>query len=407
MSRSPVTAFTPFYGRITPVPRLCGVATGAKLYEMTLLSIPREQSPPGPVRASLSRSQRPRGLYDLTLPQLEARLVELGLPAYRARQVWGWAFRQLVGDYDAMRNVPAGLRETLAESLPLHLLTPVRTLTADDGETIKMLFSTGDGQLLETVLMLYPDRATVCVSCQVGCAVGCAFCATGLMGLTRNLSAGEMVAQVVYAAREARQRGRALTNVVMMGMGEPLQNYAETMRFIEIIHDPEGLGIGSRRITVSTSGVVPRIEALADEPYQVNLAVSLHAPNDELRSRLVPINKRYPVAVLLDAVDRYIARTGRRVSFEYALMRGINDSDAVAAELAALLRGRLCHVNIIPLNPVDVLPYERPDAEGIERFAEILRAAGIPTTVRYSRGLDIDAACGQLRVKEEAARSAT
>ncbi len=365
------------------------------------------QSPPRPGRATLPRNQRPHGLYDLTLPQLGARLVELGFPAYRARQVWGWTYRQLVAEYDAMRNVPTGLRETLAESLPLRLLTPVRTLTADDGETIKMLFSTGDGQLLETVLMLYPDRATVCVSCQVGCAVGCAFCATGLMGLTRNLSAGEMVAQVVYAAREARQRGRTLTNVVMMGMGEPLQNYAETMRFIEIIHDPDGLGIGARRITVSTSGVVPKIDALAEEPFQVNLAVSLHAPNDELRSRLVPINKRYPTAVLLEAVDRYIARTGRRVSFEYALMRGINDSDAIASELSTLLRGRLCHVNIIPLNPVDVLPYERPDAEGIERFASILRAAGIPTTVRYSRGLDIDAACGQLRVKEEAARSAS
>jgi 23S rRNA (adenine2503-C2)-methyltransferase len=392
---------------MTPIPHPTGSATGAKLNKMTLSSLPLQESPTQPVRATLPRSQRPRGLYDLTLPQLESRLIELGFPAYRARQVWGWTYRQLVGDYEAMRNVPAELRGTLAESLPLGLLTSVRTLTADDGQTIKLLFSTGDGQLLETVLMLYPDRATVCVSCQVGCAVGCAFCATGLMGLTRNLSAGEMVAQVVYAALEARQRGRALTNVVMMGMGEPLQNYAETMRFIEIIHDPDGLGIGARRITVSTSGVVPRIDALAEEPYQVNLAVSLHAPTDDLRSKLVPINTRYPIATLLDAVDRYIARTGRRVSFEYALMRGINDSDAIATELASLLRGRLCHVNIIPLNPVDVLPYERPNAEGIDRFAAVLTAAGVPTTVRYSRGLDIDAACGQLRVKEEAARSAT
>jgi 23S rRNA (adenine2503-C2)-methyltransferase len=216
-----------------------------------------------------------------------------------------------------------------------------------------------------------------------------------------------MVAQVGGARREARQRGRALTNVVMMGMGEPLQNYAETMRFIRIIHDPDGLGLGARRITVSTSGIVPRIEALADEALPVNLAVSLHAPNDELRSRLVPINRRYPIAVLLAAIDDYIMKTGRRVSFEYALMRGINDSEEIARELAALLRGRLCHVNIIPLNPVDVLPYERPDPAGIERFAHTLREAGIPTTVRYSRGLDIDAACGQLRAKEEAARQAS
>ena len=216
-----------------------------------------------------------------------------------------------------------------------------------------------------------------------------------------------MVAQVVNAARQARQRGRTLTNIVMMGMGEPLQNYAETMKFIRIIHDPAGLDVGARRITVSTSGIVPKIDALADEPLQLNLAVSLHAPDDELRSRLVPINRRYPIAVLMDAVDRYIARTGRRVSFEYALMRGINDSDETARQLAALLRGRLCHVNLIPLNPVDVLPYERPTPEGIERFAGILREGGIPTTVRYSRGLDIDAACGQLRIKEEATRAAS
>jgi 23S rRNA (adenine2503-C2)-methyltransferase len=331
--------------------------------------------------------------------------VELGHPAYRARQIWGWAYRQLVPDYAEMRNLPAALRETMQEAEPMSLLTPVRTLTADDGETIKTLYRTGDGELLETVLMLYPDRATVCVSCQVGCAVGCAFCATGLMGLSRNLSAGEMVAQVVGAAREARQRGRTLTNVVMMGMGEPLQNYAETMRFIRIIHDPDGLGLGARRITVSSSGIVPKIDALADEPLPVNLAVSLHAPGDELRSQLVPINRRYPIPTLMEAIDRYTEKTGRRVSFEYALMRGINDSDETARELATLLRGRLCHVNIIPLNPVDVLPYERPDPAGIERFAEILRAAGIPATVRYSRGLDIDAACGQLRAKEEAARA--
>ena len=362
--------------------------------------------PPRLHRIAPSRADRPRGLYDLTLPELEARVQEFGYPAYRARQVWGWAYRQLASDFAAMTNLPAALRDSLASVLPLSLLTPVRTLTADDGETIKALFRTGDGQLLETVLMLYPDRATVCVSCQVGCAVGCAFCATGLMGLARNLSAGEMVAQVVNAARQARERGRDLTNVVMMGMGEPLQNYAETMRFIRIIHDPAGLDIGARRITVSTSGIVPKIDALAEEPLQLNLAVSLHAPNDELRSTLVPINRRYPIATLMDAVDRYTAKTGRRVSFEYALMRGINDSDEIARELGQLLRGRLCHVNLIPLNPVDVLPYERPDAAGIARFVAILREAGVPTTVRYSRGLDIDAACGQLRAKEEAIRAA-
>jgi 23S rRNA (adenine2503-C2)-methyltransferase len=351
-------------------------------------------------RAVPARAARPRGAYDLTLHELETRVLDLGFPVYRARQVWGWAYRQYVNEYVEMTNIPAALRNALAEQSPISLLEPVRDLTADGGETIKTLYRTGDDQVLETVLMLYPNRATVCVSCQVGCAVGCAFCATGLMGLARNLGAGEMVAQVVGAAREARRRGRELTNIVMMGMGEPLQNYAEIMKFITIIHDPQGLDIGARRITVSTSGIVPKIDALADEPLQLNLAISLHAPHDELRSRLVPINRRYPIATLMAAVDRYIAKTGRRVSFEYALMRGVNDGEQTADDLANLLRGRLCHVNIIPLNPVELLPYERPDPAGIERFAAILRTAGIPTSVRYSRGLDIDAACGQLRAKE-------
>jgi len=360
-------------------------------------AVPAHKTAP---RSISARAARPRGLYDLTPPELETRVLDRGFPAYRAHQVWGWAYRQLVLGYSEMTNIPSALQGALATEAPVSLLEPVRSAVSADGETIKTLYRTSDDQVLETVLMLYSNRATVCVSCQVGCAVGCAFCATGLLGLARNLGAGEMVAQVVGAAREARLRGRELTNIVMMGMGEPLQNYTETMKFVDIVHNPDGLDIGARRITVSTSGIVPKIDALAAEPLQINLAVSLHAPDDELRSRLVPINRRYPIATLMAAVDRYTAKTRRRVSFEYALMRGINDSEQTARELAHLLRGRLCHVNIIPLNPVDVLPYERPEPKGIERFAEIVQAAGIPTTVRYSRGLDIDAACGQLRAKE-------
>ena len=271
------------------------------------------------------------------------------------------------------------------------------------GDTIKALFRTDDGELFETVLMLYPDRATVCVSCQVGCAVGCAFCATGIGGLMRNLTAGEMVEQVVWAVREARARGRQLTNLVMMGMGEPLQNYRATMAFIGIINDPAGLGFGARRITISTSGILPRIRALADEPYQVNLAVSLHAPNDALRDRLVPHNTRYPVADLMAVCREYTDRTHRRISFEYALMAGINDGDEIANDLAQLLResGVLCHVNIIPFNKVEILDFERPTTAQIDRFAAILTDHGIATTVRYSRGLDIKAACGQLRAEHE------
>jgi 23S rRNA (adenine2503-C2)-methyltransferase len=352
-------------------------------------------------RRPLPRAQRPMGLYDLSLDELSERLTAAGFPAFRAKQIWHWVYRQLAPDYDAMTNLPAELRAWLTANLPLATMPVIRDSATDDGETHKLLYRTADGQFVETVLMLYPERATVCVSCQVGCAVGCAFCATGLGGLTRNLSTGEMVQQAIDAARRAREVGRALTNLVMMGMGEPLQNYGPSIAFLKRLNDPEGLNFGARRMTVSTSGIVPRIDALADEPLQLNLAVSLHAPNDELRSSLVPINKRYPIAELMAACDRYIAKTGRRVSFEYALMRGINDSDEIARELAQLLRGRLCHVNIIPLNPVDVLPYERPDPVGIERFAETLRNAGIPATVRYSRGLEIDAACGQLRAKHE------
>ncbi len=347
-----------------------------------------------------SRRERPVTMYDLSLEQLEERIRQLGEPAFRARQIFDWLYDKRVTSFEDMANVPSRLRKTLASTLPFTSMAPEREVMTDNGDTCKLLYRTFDGQFVETVLMLYRDRATVCISCQVGCAVGCAFCATGLGGLTRNLTAGEMVQQTVDAARRAGEMGRPLTNLVMMGMGEPFQNYAETMRFIGIIHDPRGMNFGARRITISTSGIVPRIDALANEPYAVNLAVSLHAPNDELRSQLVPINRRYPIAELLAACDRYTVTTRRRISFEYALMNGINDSDEIARELGQLLRGRLCHVNIIPFNPVDVLEFERPDPAGIERFAETLQGMGIPTTVRYSRGVEIAAACGQLRAQQ-------
>jgi 23S rRNA (adenine2503-C2)-methyltransferase len=335
------------------------------------------------------------------LAELEAKLVALGQPAFRGRQIAKWLYEpeRLATSYQQMTDLPVGLRQQLGESLPISTLASVRELRSENGDTLKTLYRTVDGQFVETVLMLYRDRATVCVSCQVGCAVGCSFCATGIGGLMRNLSAGEMVEQTVAAARRAKSLGRPLTNLVMMGMGEPLQNYAETMRFVGILNDPKLFNFGARRITISTSGIVPRIEALADEPYQVNLAVSLHAPEDELRETLVPINRRWPVARLMAAVDYYIEKTGRRVSFEYALMGGINDSDQTAMALADLLRGRLCHVNVIPYNPVEMLDFHRPSGERIERFARILDDVGIPVTVRYSRGVEIAAACGQLRAE--------
>ncbi|MDQ3044803.1 MAG: 23S rRNA (adenine(2503)-C(2))-methyltransferase RlmN [Chloroflexota bacterium] len=359
------------------------------------LATPSRSTVPRPVR----RADRSLSFYALTLAELEARCIGLGQPVYRARQLYSWVYQQLTPTYTTMSNLPVNLRAELTTELPLEPLTLQRALVTDDARTYKMLYRTTDGQFVETVLMLYRDRATVCVSCQIGCAVSCAFCATGIGGLTRNLSAGEMVAQVVAATRRARELGRPLTNVVMMGMGEPLQNYVATMKMVAIIHDPHGLNMGARRITISTSGVVPRIDALAEEPYQVNLAVSLHAPDDAMRDRLVPLNRRYPIDTLLAACARYIARTGRRVSFEYALMKGINDDEATARALAARLRRLICHVNLIPLNPVDLLPFERPEPAEIDRFATILREAGIPTTVRYSRGMEIAAACGQLRAE--------
>ncbi len=340
-------------------------------------------------------------LFDFSLAELTAWVVERGHQPFRAKQIFHWAYQRLADDYNDMANLPLKLREGLAADLPFMPLTPVREIWTDDGETLKVLYRARDGVLLETVLMFYPDRATVCVSCQVGCAVGCSFCATGLGGLERNLTAGEMVAQVVDMAHRASERDRPLTNMVMMGMGEPFHNYRETMKMVAILNDRAGLGFGARRITISTSGIVTFIDRLAEEPYQVNLAVSIHAGNDELRSSLVPINDRWPIADLIAAVRRYVARTHRRVSFEYALMTGVNSSDEHARELAAELEDLLCHVNVIPYNPTPGAPYERPTPEGVNRFVAVLQESGIGATVRYSRGVDIGAACGQLRAQHK------
>jgi 23S rRNA (adenine2503-C2)-methyltransferase len=342
-------------------------------------------------------------LYDLTLAELEATLLGWGAPKYRAKQIFGWAYDRLVASYDEMTNLPAALRERLAEELPFVPYRNVRevTLVEAEGETIKTLFATADDRHVEAVLMFYPDRVTACVSCQIGCPIRCTFCATGLGGLERNLTTGEIVAQVVTLARRARAAGRTLTNVVMMGMGEPLANYDPTLKFIGIINDAAGLNFGARRITVSTAGVVSGIDRLATEPQAVNLAVSLHAPTDELRSSLVPLNRRWPVDELLAACYRYVKTTGRRVTFEYILIDGLNDAPELAEILARKLGKLLCHVNLIPCNPTPAGPFGQPSHAAIGRFAATLRDAGIATTVRWSRGVSIAAACGQLRAEEE------
>ena len=346
-------------------------------------------------------------LLDFSLPELEAFLAELGQPKFRARQVWEWIYKRYVADFEAMTNLPKPLREQLAAKATLTPLQPVAEMVSLNADTLKTLFQLPDGQTIETVLMLYEERRTLCISSQAGCAMGCTFCATAQGGLARNLTSGEIVAQVLHFARYLAdpaappitvvERPSDVTNIVLMGMGEPMHNYKNVWAALRRLTDPDAFGLGARHITLSTVGLVPMIDRMAEEGIQIGLAVSLHAPNDELRNQLTPINKAYNVDELLAAVRRYIDKTHRRVTFEYALMRGINDSPELAQELAARLQGVLCHVNLIPLNPIPNSPYQPTSDEDTERFAQILRDAGVPATVRLRRGIEINAGCGQLR----------
>ena len=340
-------------------------------------------------------------LLSLSYTDLEAQMAAWGEPKFRARQLWEWLYVHLATGFDEMTNLPLALRERLAERYRLDALKPVDELHSPDGFTEKLLFELHDGARIESVGMAYDQRWTVCVSSQVGCAVGCSFCATGQGGLERNLETGEIVEQVLYFARELRPEGLAVSNVVLMGMGEPLLNYERVWRAIEIWNDHRGFDLGARRITISTAGVVPGILRLAEEPLQVGLAVSLHAAEDALRDRLVPLNKRYPLADLLVACHRYVAQTGRRLTVEYCLISGVNDAVEQARQLGRLLRGLDCHVNLIPLNPSpDILldrGYRPSPREGVDAFQRALAEFGLPVTVRLRRGIEIQAGCGQLR----------
>ncbi|MDQ3855928.1 MAG: 23S rRNA (adenine(2503)-C(2))-methyltransferase RlmN [Chloroflexota bacterium] len=347
----------------------------------------------------------PVGLLDMDLGELETWLTAAGEPRYRARQVWRALYRDFTPDPALITTLPKPLRERLASDLPLPTLVPLREWLADNGATTKVLFQLHDGKAIESVLMEYEDgRATVCVSSQAGCAMGCVFCATGLGGFDRNLSTGEIIGQILYFCRLLAHRGKKLTNIVYMGMGEPLANPGAVWKSIHSLHSPEGMRFSPRRITVSTVGLVPQIRRFAEERLPVNLAVSLHAPDDELRSRLMPVNRRWPIAELLEAVRGYTELTGRRVSFEYALIAGQNSSPEHARALAERVSGLLCHVNLIPLNNVPGSPLMPPSPDEVRSFQSILRDAGVPCTVRLERGADILAACGQLRI--EHARSA-
>jgi 23S rRNA (adenine2503-C2)-methyltransferase len=349
------------------------------------------------------RARPPRHLADLDRDARRAAVVDLGLPGFRADQLSRHWFGRLDDDPASWTDLPAAERAAVAEALFPVLMTPVRELSCDDETTRKTLWRLFDGALVESVLMGYPERVTMCVSSQAGCGMNCPFCATGQAGLTRNLSTAEIVEQVLAGARSLARGilpgGRErVTNVVFMGMGEPLANYAAVVAALHRLIDPvpDGLGLSARGVTVSTVGLVPRIRELAGEGLPVTLAVSLHAPDDELRDTLVPVNTRWPVAEVLDAAWDYADRTRRRVSIEYALIRDVNDQGWRADLLGDLLRGRLVHVNLIPLNPTPGSPWTAARRRDEQEFVRRLEAAGVPVTVRDTRGREIDGACGQL-----------
>ena len=349
------------------------------------------------------RPRPPRHLADLDAAGRRAAVADLGLPGFRADQLSRHYFARLTDDPDQMTDLPAGLRAELTGALLPRLLTAQRELACDQGMTRKTLWRAFDGSYIESVLMRYPDRVTMCVSSQAGCGMACPFCATGQAGLTRNLSTGEIVAQVVAGAA-AMARGEVpggpgrVSNIVFMGMGEPLANYASVLGAVRRITDPapDGLGISQRSVTVSTVGLVPAIERLTAERLSVRLAVSLHAPDDELRDELVPVNRRWNVARVLDAAWAYADATGRRVSIEYAMIRDVNDQAWRAEALADLLSGRLAHVNLIPLNPTPGSRWTASDPDVAREFTDRIADRGVPVTVRDTRGTQIDGACGQL-----------
>ncbi len=372
-----------------------------------------------------SSDERP-SLYNLSRPELADFFRDLGEPRYRADQVWHWLYQGFADSFDAMTNLPLGLRQRLGEVARLHTLAPVLRTASEDGLATKLLFRLEDGQHIETVLMHYLDpadaeaeidqpvepadalpphgRHTVCLSTQAGCAMGCVFCATGQMGLVRDLTAGECVEQLVHCARQLAAGGERLTNVVFMGMGEPLANWPATWGTVEVLTDRDGFGLSPRRLTISTVGIVPGIDRLARTGVPLRLAVSLHAPDDALRGRLVGINAVYGLEAILDACRRYQAGGGRRITFEYVLIDGVNDQVEQADCLARRLAGLGAHINLIPLNPTAGSPLAPTPYRQAVAFESALRRAGFSTTLRMRRGIDIQAGCGQLRTRLEEGR---
>ena len=349
-----------------------------------------------------------RLIFDLSFSDLENTLKLWDEPAYRSRQIWQGLYQHLWNTPEQFTNISKTLRHKLEDNFSFAHLQPVSIVESQDRETRKTLFRMPDGQAVEAVLMQYHRRRTLCISTQAGCAMGCVFCATGQMGFRRNLSSGEIIEQVLYYARHLAQRDEQVTNIVIMGMGEPFHNYDATLRAIDMLNDPDGLNLGARRFTISTVGLIPAIKKFADEQRQVNLAISLHAADDKLRSSLLPINKKYPLGELLAACKEYIDRTHRRITFEWALIQGVNDSTEQAKKLGQLLQvfrqdGKtLCHVNIIPLNPTNRYAGMATTHQQALLFQAELERQGIPCTIRLRRGIDIQAGCGQLAIENSA-----
>lgn len=334
-------------------------------------------------------------IKSFSLEELQEQFRQQGQPPYKALQVYQWLHRG-VSSFDEMTDISKVLRQYLAERYYISVANIEKKLVSDYDSTVKYLFRFRDGEYVESVLMRYHHGYSICISTQVGCKMGCTFCATGKSGFSRNLAPSEMLAQIQAAQRDNDIR---ISNVVLMGMGEPLDNYDNVLKFLRLVSSEQGMNIGMRHISLSTCGLVDQIYRLADEKLQLTLSVSLHAPNDSIRTRTMPVNRKWPVEELLKACRYYIKQTGRRISFEYAMIDGVNDSDVCATELAKRLSGMLCHVNLIPVNPVGGTSYRKSKRDRLERFCRILERQGLTATVRRTLGSDINASCGQLRRK--------
>jgi 23S rRNA (adenine2503-C2)-methyltransferase len=334
-------------------------------------------------------------IFDLDYKDLSEQLREWSIQNFRTKQLWQGLYNQLYDSVESFTTIPQILKDTLTTNYSFSGLTAIDEIQSKNGQTKKVLFKLKDGLTIESVLMHYKDRETVCVSTQVGCAVGCTFCATGKMGLHRNLTPGEIVEQVLFFERILTEKMKKVTNIVFMGMGEPFQNFENSIKAIDILHHPEGLNLGERRFTISTVGIPDKIRQFANMNRQINLAVSLHTPFNQKRTEIVPINRRFPINDVMAAVKYYLDKTNRRVSFEYALIAGENDSPKEALALAELLRGLICHVNLIPVNPIGT-NIQATTRTNVLKFQRLLEENGIPCSVRLGRGVDIQAGCGQL-----------